>query len=238
MPFHQTALTILILCFSTAFSFLWVNSPLSAYSLQLIAFLVIFSVFFFRNKKITIFWKTLVGLTAFNITALLLVSQTGNLDSPLFFLLYFLLLGLGFLTAPPVPPITALIFILFFLPFSSSQADWLKLASLFFITPLSLALSRQQQEIEKQEKENLFLKEKKKNADRELGLQETTSLLWLSLTLKNNLIELTELLNEALSDVAHLSLHQKEILQKAYRKSKHLLKESQNVKNLIDKQTD
>lgn len=238
MPFHQTALTILILCFSTAFSFLWVNSPLAAYNLQLIALLLIFAVIFFRKKKITSFWKILIGLTAFNIAALLLISQTGNLNSPLFFLIYFFLLGLGFLTTPPATLITALGLVFFFLPFSSAQSDWLKLGSLFLITPLCLILGRQRQEMEKQEKINLALKEKKKVADQALSLQETTSLLWLSLTLKNNLIEITELLNEALSDVAHLPPHQKEILQKAYRKSKRLLKESDAVKSLIDQQTD
>ena len=238
MPFHQTALTILILCFSTAFSFLWVNSPLAAYNLQLIALLLILTVIFFKEKRITTFWKTLISLTAFNIAALLLISQTGNLNSPLFFLIYFFLLGLGFLTTPPATLITALGLVFFFLPFSSAQSDWLKLGSLFLITPLCLILGRQRQEMEKQEKINLALKEKKKVADQALSLQETTSLLWLSLTLKNNLIEITELLNEALSDVAHLPPHQKEILQKAYRKSKRLLKESDAVKSLIDQQTD
>jgi len=238
MPFHQTALTILILCFSTAFSFLWVNSPLAAYNLQLIALLLIFAVIFFRKRRTTAFWKTLIGLTAFNIAVLLLISQTGNLNSPLFFLIYFFLLGLGFLTTPPATLIIALSLVFFFLPFSSVQSDWLKLGSLFLITPLCLILGRQRQEMEEQEKINLALKEKKKAADQALSLQETTSLLWLSLTLKNNLIEITELLNEALSDVAHLPLHQKEILQKAYRKSKRLLKESDAVKSLIDQQTD
>ncbi|MBP8591570.1 hypothetical protein KBI33_03880 [Candidatus Shapirobacteria bacterium] len=235
---HQAALTILILCSSTAFAFLWVNSPLSPYRLQLIAFLLIFIVVFFRKKKGAIFRKTLISLTVFNMAALLLISQNGDLNSPLFFLIYFLLLGLGFLTTPLVTLITTLSLFLFFLPFSSNQNDWLKLASLFLITPLSLILSQQRREMEQQEKTNLTLKEKKKIAEQELSLQETTSLLWLSLTLKNNLIELTELLNEALSDVAHLSPHQKEILEKAYRKSKQLLKESQKVKSLIDQQTD
>ena len=91
--------------------------------MSVIALLLIFAVIFFRKKKTTAFWKTLIGLTAFNIAVLLLISQTGNLNSPLFFLIYFFLLGLGFLTTPPATLIVALSLVFFFLPFSLAQGD-------------------------------------------------------------------------------------------------------------------
>ena len=83
-----------------------------------------------------------------------------------------------------------------------------------------------------------ILKKENQKTKKELTQQETTSLLWLSLNLKNKLIEISDLLSQLRSDIAHLNPRQQEILKKIHQKIRFLHQESQKVKNIIDEETD
>ena len=97
-----------------------------------------------------------------------------------------------------------------------------------------------QQYLKLMEKEGkiAILKRENQKTKKELTQQETTALLWLSLNLKNKLIEINDLLSQLRSDIAHFSPRQQEMLKKVHQKIRFLHQESQKVKNIIDEETD
>lgn len=232
-----TLFVILALFLVSLIVFFWVQSPLSRYNLQLAAILAIL---FLISQKIAgdNFLAHPVNLVIFTATTLLLVAETGGLKSPVFFLVYFLLFGTALLASTPIVLTLTLLIMIFFAPSLTSAEAAIQLSSLLLITPLAIFFGQQYLQLLNQQGEIIVLKKTNEVNEKNLAQQETNALIWLSLNLKNTLAEIGENLSFLLADIAHLAPRQVEKLKKAHQQILHLLEESQNVKQLIDEETD
>jgi len=163
---HAVILVIVI-----ALAFLFPKTVLANYDLQLYAF---FFIVLFLGKKLFKSGKLLDAII-FTFVIFSLVNTTGGMNSPFFFLLYFLLFSITLLLEPVVSiPVTlsAVIFFLAFYPEKSGLQGLLSVFSLAFLMPFSLFMGK---EYEK----NLVLK-------RQQQAQQEDTFLFLSLIVKNH----------------------------------------------------
>lgn len=235
--FSKTLFTAIALALTSLITFFWVQSPLSRYNLQLVAVLAIL---FLISQKIAgdNFLAHPTNLIIFTATTLLLVAETGGLESPVFFLVYFLLFGTALLASTSIVLTLTLLIMIFFAPSLTSAEAAIQLSSLLLITPLAIFFGQQYLQLLNQQGEIIVLKKNNEVNEKNLAQQETNALIWLSLNLKNTLAEIGENLSFLLADIAHLTPKQIEKLKKAHQQIIHLLEESQNVKQLIDEETD
>lgn len=148
----------LFLALAVGLTYLWVKNPvLSFYSLQLTAALILvyfFNFFLWRGKqkinRQTLVFDTLI----FTAVILLLVETTGGLQSPLFFLLYFLLFATSLLLTPELAFVLILVLFLFYFDqiWQNPTLNFLKFGSLALISPLSYILGRQYLRLAQEEK--------------------------------------------------------------------------------------
>ncbi|MDP3955561.1 MAG: hypothetical protein Q8Q15_04355 [bacterium] len=221
------------LVLSIVLTFAWTKNPtLSLYTLQATAVLVLVyfaNQFFGRHRG---FGLAIDGLIFTTIT-LLLVSQTGGLASPLFFLFYLLLFGLALF----FEPIPTLVFSIMLVAFFAGQAKNLEgivqLASLVIITPLALFFGKQYVQLLEKEKEIKLLEQKKKSLSREVEMQEEDTLLWLSLSFSERVTEILDNSSNLLAGISKLTTTQKEGLQKIHESAKRLLKLGDKLKEKI-----
>jgi len=233
----------LFLLITVILAFFWTNNPqLSYYNLQLIA---VFIVFFFINQVITRHHPHKINRTIdaaiFTMVILLLVISTGGLNSPLFFLLYFLMFGLALLFEPLITFSLAITMALFFLFTPNEKEPFkeiLQLFSLILITPVAMFFGKQYLKVLKDEEKIKILQEEGEIMEEEIEKEETDILLWASLELKKGLTEILDQTGYLLSDIGHLTIKQKERLLKISELSKRLLRGSQRLKEEIDKTTD
>lgn len=226
--------------------FVWTNIPqLSVYTLQLIALFVIayfINQFYMRRKKQP-FSKINLTLDAvvFTMVILLLIASTGGLTSPLFFLIYFLMFGLALLFEPAITFSLALAMVLFFVLQPTKEApliEALQLLSLLLITPLAMFFGKQYLKVLENEEKIKILEEETEIMEEQIEQEETDVLMWASLDLKRGLSEILHQTSELLSDVAHLTLRQKENLSKIRQTASELLRTGQKLKEEVDKTTD
>jgi hypothetical protein len=217
--------------------FFWVQSPFGKYNLQLVAFLAIL---FFISQKIAgdNFLAHPANLIIFTAVTLLLVADTGGLESPIFFTIYFLLFGTALLASTPIVLALTILIMIFFTPSLTSTNAAIQLASLLLITPLAILFGRQYLQLLNQQGEIILLKKTNEANEKSLAQQETNALIWLSLNLKTTLAEISETLSSLLADITHLNPDQTKKLKKIHKQTHRLLEESQNVKQLIDEETD
>ena len=241
-PFFLRTLYLVLTVF---FIWFWTgNEVLRNYNLQLTAFIVVFyfvSRFFLAPKNKEIILETIV-LTS---SLLLILTSTGGLGSPLFFLVYFLLFAVSLLFDPPTTLVLTLILVLFFANSLTSLNAALQLLSLLFITPLAIFFGKQYLRLlETQQKIKILVQKNKeeeavgRKISADITEEETNTLLWLSLNLKNGLLQIIHQTTELLSDLSHLTFTQKERLQKIHEAAKELLKSGERLKERIDRETD
>ena len=242
----------LFLLLAVVVAFFWTNSPtLSVYTLQLIAaFILLFFAnhLFFRRQIKSQKTKSLppkLNLTldavVFTMVVMLLVYSTGGLTSPLFFLVYFLMFGLALLFEPLVTVSLAGAMILIFLITPTTQeplTEALQLFSLILITPLALFFGSQYLKVLESEEKIKILREESKILEEQIKKEETDTLLWTSLNLKQGLSEILDEVSNLLSDLAHLTISQKERLLKIRTRALKLLKTGEKLKEEVDRTTD
>ncbi len=235
--FLNTLFVAFTLTLTSAVVFFWVQSPLSTYNLQLTALLAIL---FLASQKFLGHHLLAhpLNLVIFSTVTLLLVSETGGLESPIFFVVYFLLFGTALLSSTPIVLTLTLLIMIFFSPSLVSINAVIQLLSLLLITPLAIFFGRQYLQLLDQQGEIIFLKKANETNQKNLAQQETNALLWLSLNLKNTLAQISNNLGQLLTDLAHLTPEQNKNLKKIHQQVHRLLEESQNVKQLIDEETD
>jgi hypothetical protein len=128
-----------ILIFVCIFLFFWsTNASLADYSLQLTAILLLSLLFSRRLMRPSVF--KLVESVVSTMTVLLVVSATGGITSPLFFLNYFLLFELSLLLEPVIPLILSFFLIFFYLlsgEVGISPLYWVEFLAFPFMTPLA-----------------------------------------------------------------------------------------------------
>src|SRR5437660_1507386 len=123
---------------------------LSDYRTQIIGLLVImyFVVSFFRRKSKKDKENFNSGLDIFivNTIVILLVIMTGNLYSPIFFLVYFLCFGITFVFEPITVFIFAIGIAIIFLPealTNNSIESFVRIGSIFLIAPLAFFFGKE-----------------------------------------------------------------------------------------------
>lgn len=214
----------------------WVNNPiLVAYSLHLAIIIVLAFTLsrFFRLKS------PAGDAVMYTATVLLILSSTGSLNSPFFFLLYFLLFAAALLFEPFFTMTLCLAIALFFFREINSLQASLQILSLIFITPLAIYFGSQYLKLLESRRKIKLLAKKEQKLERALGSEETQSLLWLSLDLKNGLTGIIHEASEMLADNRlPLGKSSRDSLQKIHKTAKDLLESGKKLQEAIDKQTD
>jgi len=190
MPFF---LHTIFLSLSLFLTYLWTQNPsLSPFTLQLVG-LTILS-YFGLKMLFSKAARLLNALDAIVLTSLafLLVITTGSLNSPLFFILYFLLFGLSLLFEPTQAFLVSLLLTVFLLINHQDLLDTtaiINLTTLFLVSPIAVTLGRKYLE-------NLEKNGRIKILDQTIAKEETDTLLWLSTKAKPTLISLIETISE------------------------------------------
>lgn len=210
-------LIILLLSFTSLLSYLWSISPLSHFTVQLLALASIFTISSLLVKKSFLF----IYLVSFIIN--LLVFTTNGLSSPVFFLIYFLLFALAFQHPPSTTIAYSLVLIIFLAQSLVSLISLIPLLSLILITPLAWFIG-------KQHLENL-------NLNYHLSLDETKILLWFSLKFKTGIQKIIDQSSQLLENPT-LSHTQKNLLVQIKDSAKSLLNSSKKLSREIDEETD
>ena len=206
---------ILIFIFVSLTSLLLTSSAISQFIPQIIALISIIFIYF------SLFKKTIsLHLIAFIISLIVFDSQ--GLNSPFFFLIYFLLFTIAFQNPPTTTLSYSLALILFLSHSLNSNESLIPLVSLLFITPLAWFIGKQ------------YLDKAKTESDIEIS--ETNILLWLSLKFKTGICTIIDNCAELLS--TPLLPSQKEKLKYIKDSAKSLLNSSEKLKDEVDNQTD
>lgn len=176
-------LRTLLISFTIIAIYAWTQSPaLNSYNLQLTGALILLyfaSKFTSRQNGNPFFFGTIVLISI----VLLLVFSSGGINSPLFFVLHFLLFAIALLIAPYQAAIASVILISVFLWQNISSLDSTKiidLVSLALTTPLAVVFSKSYLKYLQSEGKISLLKESIRN-------EESESLLWISTTAKPSL---------------------------------------------------
>jgi len=179
----------LILLFAIVLTFIFPKTNLVQYDLQITAglFMVLYLIKKFIIRQAS--YSKLLESVIFTLVVMGIINSTGGLQSPFFFLSYFLLFSLGLILEPVISITTTLTLIVFFLLGLPQNQDFkvlLPIISLAFLTPFAMYLG--QEHIERQ-------KAKVKNQK----LQEDT-FLFLSLLLKNHIKNIKEAVENYVGD--------------------------------------
>lgn len=161
----------LVLVLSFLFVFVYEISPLSDFSTQVLGLLVILYLLVGMRKKgkgfLSMGGEGPWGIFILNSLIFVLIFSTGSINSPLFFLLYFLCFGISFVFEPSVTFIFLLGAILVFGPDilkSDLTNNLLKLGSLVLIMPLAYFFGKEYRRNQKDEEEIEALEERSKDA--------------------------------------------------------------------------
>jgi len=233
----------LFLISAVVLAFFWTANPfLSIYTLQLTA---VFILLFFLNQFLARHRRGKINLTidavVFTMVVMLLVTSTGGLTSPLFFLIYFLMFGLALFFEPLITLTLTSAMILFFIftPTKQNTAEEaLQLFSLLLVTPLALFFGKQYLQVLRDEEKIKILEEEEKIAQEQIETEETNVLLWATLELKRGLMTILDEVSHLLGDVSHLTVSQKERLLKIRERALHLLETGKKLKEEVDRTTD
>lgn len=159
-----------VLLLSFGFVFVWEQTGLDAYSIQAIALLVavyLVASFIRRRKKENANFGGNLDIFILNTAIFLLIYTTGDIYSPLYFLLYFLGFGITFIFEPATVFLFTIGAVLIFLPqalVNGSLESYIKLGSLLLISPLAFFFGQEYRDRDKQEEAIEALAERTKDA--------------------------------------------------------------------------
>ncbi len=138
-----------ILIVTFLFIFTWEETVLSDYTIPMLAVLIIglgitYFLYTKRSKDSNILQY--IGVTILTIILFLIIGETGNLYSPVFFLIYFLGFGLALIFEPSIVFIFALGVVAITLPEAlknNSIESYIKLGSILAVSPLTYFFGRE-----------------------------------------------------------------------------------------------
>jgi len=184
----------LLLAFAIISIFAWTESPiLSSYNLQLTGALIILyfvSRSAFRRLERPFFLATIVLVSI----VLLLIFSTGGINSPIFFILFFLLFAIALLLAPNQAVIASALLVSIFLwqNFQNlTSSTIIDLISLIMMTPLAVVFSRSYLKYLQSVGKITLIKEIVKD-------EESDSLLWIATTAKPSLASVLNSLTDTI----------------------------------------
>lgn len=237
MPARFLLHTILLIS-SVAGVYIWLSlSALTPYTLQLVAVLVLLYLgsHYLRTKAPQLFHRNHITLDITILTSmiLLLVTETGALTSPFFFLCYFLLFAVAMLYEIEATLVLTGVFILFFLFLPgtdlSDLAHLSELIALVMITPLAILTGHQYET-------NLTSQLLSRQLSHHLQSEESDILLFLSLNLKRTLASSLDALSIIIPQAKIKDLRSQ--LQSLYSDLKTLYRSADELQNVIDRETD
>jgi len=177
-----------LLVLSIALMFVFPQTPLRVYELEIAAglFIVLFAVrkFSLFSKKTRLFESIIFTLIIMGI-----VNTTGGITSPYFFLIYFLLFALTLLLEPIISiitTITLMIFYVFTIPGTATVSQLIPIFSLALMTPFALIMGNEYEET--------------KRLRNSMNAQTENTFLFLSLLIKNHLKNIQEQLDNFVGD--------------------------------------
>lgn len=208
-------INILLFFIVSLLSYLFSISKLTYFTPQLIALISIAIIILYFLKKT-------LSLHLIALLINIIVFATNGLNSPFFFLIYFLLFVIAFQNPPSTTLSYSLFLVLILSQSLNSFVSAISLSSLLLITPLAWFIGRQ------------FL-EKMKN-EMILEDDETDVLLWHTLKLKTGLCQIADNCSEVLSQP--LTHTQKEKINYIKDSAKSLLHSSEELTKKIDQESD
>lgn len=155
----KVLLQSLLLLLSFALVFIWTNSPLAEFTVQIIGVLIgMYIVASFagarRGKKLS--FGGAFGIFSLNTIILLFIFATGGMSSSFFFLIYFIIFALVFVFEPYTIVSFCIGTVLLLLPIALRDdvtGNIIKLVSIVLISPLALFFGREYQKSEQDEYE-------------------------------------------------------------------------------------
>jgi hypothetical protein len=207
--------SILLFLASSLTAYLISISSLSNFIPQIIALISLIFIFFSLFKK-----HFSLHLITFIIS--LVIFYTDGLNSPFFFLIYFLLFTVAFQNPPTITLSLSLILIILLSQSLNSLQSLLPLGSLLLITPLSWFIGKQYLD--------------KNKVDTDFSISETNVLMWLSLKFKTGICQIIDNCSELLS--TPLQPSQKDKIKYIKDSAKSLLNSSEKLKTEVDQQSD
>ncbi len=167
----KLVLQSLVLILSFVLIFIWQNTPLSAFTIPLLGILIVLY-FVLSARKIGLpagrQGKGFLTIFLLNTLIFLLIFSTDSINSPLFFLLYFLGFGVAFVFEPPVTFVFVLGAILIFVPDALIKGDvitnFLKVGSILLISPLAFFFGKEYRKESEGEEKIEALKERTKDS--------------------------------------------------------------------------
>ena len=237
MPIRFFSHTILLVI-AVAGVYFWLASPiLFPLTLQLVAVLVLLylGTHWLRVHRPQLFHKNTVTMDVTILAAmiLLLVSETGSLTSPLFFLLYFLLFGVAMLyDIEATLVLTGVLVVYFFLSPGTSLSDLAHLSellALIMITPLALLTGHIYESDLADRRARAALAAK-------VSAEETDTLLFLSLNLKKTLLSALDNLSIVIPQTKVKQLHTD--LEMLYQDLKTLYRSADELQSTLDRDND
>ncbi|MBI3985050.1 MAG: hypothetical protein HY344_03900 [Candidatus Levybacteria bacterium] len=160
---------VIIASFITVF--IWQESPLKDYTVQLLGlFIVLYFIVSARKGGkgfLTLGGEGFMGVFILNTLIFLLIFSTGGLQSALFFVLYFLSFGIAFVFDPKNVFVFILGGILIFYPeiqMGDLTSNLLKIGSLALISPLAYFFGREYRRSDQQDEKVNALKDRTKEA--------------------------------------------------------------------------
>jgi hypothetical protein len=237
MPSRFLVHTILLIS-ATAGVYFWLSLPgLAPYTLQLVAILVLLYLgsHWLRTHRPKWFHRGSITLDITILTAmtLLLVTETGSLASPLFFLCYFLLFGVAMLYEIEATLVLTGVFILYFLFLPTTNlgdlAHLSELLALIFITPLAIFTGHQYETTVEEKKARQMLA-------KHLSTEETDTLIFLSLNLKKTLISALDTLSVVIPQERVKEVRTN--LQMLYTDLKNLYRSADELQQTIDQESE
>lgn len=170
----------LLLSLTIILTFIWTSNPsLNIYNLQATGALIVLyfvSRFIFRRVSNTFFFAALILVSV----SLLLIFSTGGVNSPIFFVLNFLIFAIALLIAPSQAAVATITLAVIFIWESYSTLNTqtiINILSLVLITPIAMIFSKTYLKNLQSEGKITVLKEAIKD-------EHTNSLLWISTTAK------------------------------------------------------
>lgn len=150
---------------------MWQKIGFFIYTVPLIGFIIFMYLFISSRRKdknlFNLDGNSLWTIWLLNTLILLLIFSTGNITSPIFFLLYFLGFGIAFVFEPAVIFVFLLGAILLFLPEALQNdvnGNLLRLGSLLLITPLAYFFGSEYRKTDKKQEEIEKMSERTKEA--------------------------------------------------------------------------
>lgn len=160
----------LVLLLSFGLVFIWEQTGLNVYTIQAVALLVVIYLLisFIRRKRFkSAEFGGVADIFILNTAIFLLIYTTGNIYSPLYFLLYFLGFGITFIFEPATVFLFTIGAVLVFLPEALKNGaieSYIRLGSLLLISPLAFFFGQEYRDRDKQEEALQEITEREKEA--------------------------------------------------------------------------